>query len=159
MQAHRGARTRLATPLAPRQLDHGALLDPRAGRKVTEVCRNTDLVETAKLADVEPAGTTTLAGTAIAVLFEVVNATLTPPAGAGAEIVIVAVGDAPPMFHQLSGGKSGSGAGSDAPSAGTDDGHCARLADAARMLIVSIRTAKAFVVIDCAPAWPRVAHC
>ena len=64
---------------------------------VTDVCRDPDLVETAKLADVEPAGTTILAGTVTDVLFELVNATLTPPAGAGAESVIVALGDAPPI--------------------------------------------------------------
>ena len=85
---------------------------------VTEVFCGTDLVSTAKVADVEPAVTTTLAGNGTALLFELVSVTLLPPLGAGAESAIVTVIDVPPravvgaiVIPASAGGPGGAGGG------------------------------------------------
>ena len=61
-----------------------------------EIFQSMDFVDTVKVADVAPAGTVIFAGTDTAFRFELVNEMLAPPAGAGADSVIVAVADVPP---------------------------------------------------------------
>ncbi len=56
----------------------------------------TDLVDTVKVAVVEPAGTTTLAGTVATVVLLLKVVTLAPPVGAGPLIVMVPVDGVPP---------------------------------------------------------------
>jgi len=63
---------------------------------VAEVALVTKLVETVKLADVDPAGTVTLAGTVATAALLLESGTSAPPAGAAALSVTVPIEAAPP---------------------------------------------------------------